>query len=35
MSGMSVLSMDYWRALTSPYASGTFAKGFDEAERAV
>jgi glycosyltransferase involved in cell wall biosynthesis len=35
MSGISVLSMDYWRALTRPYASGTFAKGFDEAERAV
>jgi hypothetical protein len=35
MSGMSILSMDYWRALTRPYASGTFAKGFDEAGVAV
>jgi hypothetical protein len=35
MSGISVLSMDYWRALTRPYASGTFAKGFDEAGVAI
>jgi glycosyltransferase involved in cell wall biosynthesis len=31
ISGMSILSMDYWRALTRPYASRTFAKGFEEA----
>jgi glycosyltransferase involved in cell wall biosynthesis len=31
ISGLDILSMDYWRALTRPYASRTFAKGFKEA----
>jgi glycosyltransferase involved in cell wall biosynthesis len=31
ISGIAILSMDYWRALTRPYASRTFAKGFEEA----
>jgi glycosyltransferase involved in cell wall biosynthesis len=35
MSGTSILARDYWRALTRPYASGTFAKGFEEAGVAV
>jgi glycosyltransferase involved in cell wall biosynthesis len=31
ISGKSIFSVDYWRALTRPYASVTFAKGFEEA----
>lgn len=30
-SGAAILSMDYWRALSKPYASSTFALGFREA----
>jgi glycosyltransferase involved in cell wall biosynthesis len=35
MSGTSILAMDYWRAMTRPYASGTFARGFEDAGVAV